>query len=540
MNGLKNEKNVNVLERARGLDIVIKALRKRSVAKLGVVSALALIGAMSCEAVQAQQIMNAKTAPTVVVSPWTTQDGREAINLGNDNARPSTAKKANYIRQISTLAQDDEYIDAIPSDGALETLGSYETPEKAGSWSSSEFDASSLGDVEDIPQNVVAPLTAIPSPQNYNTDARKSAPVVSTEVTNYPQGDVHGGGFSSGKNGQRQGDNSSAVSSAPSTNPYARIGQAEYNPNQFYGGGGNYSVNGYRNMPPAVAYGQSACGDCYDGQYASCGVLGNILRDIQLEAGVVSMRSPMDFEDNGNAGAEFAINWGSAQPVLFGLNVQAGARGVFTDYNGVQANGFTTDGSRNQVFWTTGVYFRSPVYSDGWSGGVVYDSLIENYYRKYELSQLRAELSYNFTNFCEIGVRGAFALNDDWCDFLDVGNDLKVEAKATASSYYTMFLRKRFIEGAEATLFGGVTEWSEGLVGASAEAPLSDAFALRASTTYVFPTERGLNDKSKEESWNISVGLAWYLGGSARNGIDSQRPLFEVADNGSFLQNFLR
>ena len=531
MTGLKFEEKTNMLERASKLDLVDKLLRKRSVIKLGVVSALFLVGALSGKAVLAQQNMNVRNNPTLVSAPWTDQGGREVVNLSQRNVRQSGTKKTTHIRQISTFSQDDYLADPMAPIGGLED---YEISEDSGDWSRSSLDPS---EAEVIPDSVVAPVT--PAPRALDSDPvdapqpPKNPSVLSTEVQRYPQSDELSG---SSDNARRQGDFSKAVSPAPSANPYSRIGQAEYNPNQFYGYGGNFSVNGYRNTPPAEAYGQSVCGDCCGG----CGVLGGILRNTQLEAGAVSMRSPLDFDDMGNVGAEFAANWGSERAILGGLNIQAGARGVFTDFNGVQANGFMTDDSRSQFFWTAGVYFRAPAYSSGWSGGVVYDSVTENYYRDYELSQLRAELSYNFSNFCEIGFRGAFSLDDDWCDFLNLGPDEKVEAKATGSSYYTMFIRKRFMEGAEATFFGGATEWSEGLAGASVEAPLSECLALRGSATYVFPTERGLHDKAREESCNISVGLAWNLGGNARMGTDSQRPLFDVADNGSFLQNFLR
>ncbi len=325
----------------------------------------------------------------------------------------------------------------------------------------------------------------------------------------------------------------------PSNNPYARIGQAEYHPSQFYGWGAPIAGNA---VPPTVAYGQNLWGeptpnvDC-PGYWGCCGFLQNV----QLEAGALAMRNPLDFEDSGNFGAQFALNWASARPLFCGLNVQAGARATQLDFNGTEANGFLTDDARTQVFWTAGVFFRAPVGCDGWSAGVVYDSLIEDYYRQYELSQLRAELSYSFGGLCDIGFRGAFALNEDDFDFLRLDDELTVEGKATATSYYTMFLRTNFDQGAQATVFGGVTEWSEAIVGATAEAPLSDSFAVKGGATYIIPTERGLGNLRDEETWNVSAGFVWYLGGGARaNACGETRPLFDVADNGTFLQNFLR
>ncbi|MBQ7030423.1 MAG: hypothetical protein IJN32_09290 [Thermoguttaceae bacterium] len=325
----------------------------------------------------------------------------------------------------------------------------------------------------------------------------------------------------------------------PSNNPYARIGQAEYHPNQFYGWGAPIAGNA---VPPTAAYGQNLWGeptpnvDC-PGYWGCCGFLQNV----QLEAGAFAMRNPLDFEDSGNFGAQFALNWASARPLFCGLNVQAGARATQLDFNGTAANGFETDDARTQVFWTAGVFFRAPIGCDGWSAGVVYDSLIEDYYRQYELSQLRAELSYSFGGLCDIGFRGAFALNEDDFDFLRLDDELTVEGKATATSYYTMFLRTNFDQGAQATVFGGVTEWSEAIVGATLESPLTESLAIKGGATYIIPTERGLGNLRDEETWNVSAGFVWYLGGGARaNACGETRPLFDVADNGTFLQNFLR
>jgi len=326
----------------------------------------------------------------------------------------------------------------------------------------------------------------------------------------------------------------------PSNNPYARIGQAEYHPSQFYGG---YAPVAGTAVPPVAAYGQNLAGE--PSYYNNCagywGGCCGFLQNLQLETGALAMRNPLDFEDSGNFGAQFALNWASAQPLFCGLNVQAGARATQLDFNGTAANGFETDDARTQVFWTAGVFFRAPVGCDGWSAGVVYDSLIEDYYRQYELSQLRAELSYSFGGLVDIGFRGAFALNEDEFDFLKLDEELTIEGKASATSYYTMFLRTNFDQGAQATVFGGVTEWNEAIVGATAEAPLSDSFAVKGGATYIIPSERGLGNLRDEETWNVSAGIVWYLGGGARaNACGAARPLFDVADNGTFLQNFLR
>ncbi|MCF0233657.1 MAG: hypothetical protein HUK22_01610 [Thermoguttaceae bacterium] len=298
----------------------------------------------------------------------------------------------------------------------------------------------------------------------------------------------------------------------------------------------NQDYASWRTTPPEAAFGLTpwgtpACGEC-------CG--GLLFQNLQLELGALGMRNPLDYQNMGNFGGDFGINWASG-PTILGVNIQSGARVTQTALHGVEANGQNSSQARTQCFWTSGLFFRAPEGCAGWNFGVAYDMLSERYYRKYNLSQMRTELSYSLGGCGDIGFRGAFALNDKWTTWLYGGETgIDVEVKARPSSYYTMFWRMKFDQGATATVFGGATEYGEGLVGASAEAPLSASFAVKAAATYVIPKDRGLGASKYEESWNVSCGLVWYLGGNAQHNTNPSRPLFEVADNGSFLQNFVR
>lgn len=573
------------------LTLLANLLKTKKAGAIGACAALLLAAGSSFAADNGRSSNDLESIP-VASSSWTSPSGRAVVDLKAKSAS-KVGKRAQYpIRQTQALTPapvsapdfseplvgddlltppaDADLLDADASLVAPETLGSdlgaglsdadlleptdELTPPAAPAPSPAELP----GTIEEIPASPtrlgvpsdalveeaapesasletelapepLAPVAPSPEP-------RKAPSIVAEDV---PKAPVATPGQPSQTGSQNAFYGGVSEAARPSNNPYARIGQSEYHPSQFYGG---YAPVAGTAVPPVAAYGQNLWGeptpnvDCA-GYWGCCGLLQNM----QLEAGALAMRNPLDFEDTGNFGAQFALNWASVRPLFCGLNVQAGARATQLDFNGTEANGFETDDARTQVFWTAGVFFRAPLGCDGWSAGVVYDSLIEDYYRQYELSQLRAELSYSFGGLFDLGFRGAFALNEDDFDFLRLDDELAIEGKATATSYYTMFLRTNFDQGAQATVFGGVTEWEEAIVGATAEAPLSDSFAVKGGATYIIPSERGLGNLRDEETWNVSAGFVWYLGGGARaNACGDTRPLFDVADNGTFLQNFLR
>jgi hypothetical protein len=105
--------------------------------------------------------------------------------------------------------------------------------------------------------------------------------------------------------------------------------------------------------------------------------------------------------------------------------------------------------------------------------------------------------------------------------------------------------------GAETTLWAGVPRQTVttdpafganfGTVagGGSLYAPLTDSFALYSNMTYLQPdTHTGFT--ALKDTWNITVGLAFYPGRAARSSTVAGRssmPLLPVANNSSFLVN---
>ncbi|MDO4585891.1 MAG: hypothetical protein Q4C95_01190 [Planctomycetia bacterium] len=358
-----------------------------------------------------------------------------------------------------------------------------------------------------------------------NIQTQQQPPLTSNNVR-------HSGTFSNiGNLGTRLEDGSMVG------NPYALPGSQDYQPSFLYGGQQNEIPTG---MPPVEVYGQDMNGNpSYYCQSQLFQKLRWTLQNTTFDFGVLGFRNPLDLNNTGNFGVDIAVNWSTPQRFLMGLTAQGGGRLTQTALNGYsETNGFDYDDARTQLFWTSGLFYRNPM--SPWQFGAVYDSLNDTYYRKYTLGQARLEISRRFNGTTDIGFRGAFRVHDELVNLWRVNSETYIKDKAQVTSYYTGFIRKYFEAGGEGMLFGGVTEWSEGLVGGQIEIPINDHMTLKNSFTYVFANDRNVNDLD-EQTWNVSAGITIYLGGNSRKSMRNPlRPMFDVADNGTFLQNFQR
>jgi hypothetical protein len=69
---------------------------------------------------------------------------------------------------------------------------------------------------------------------------------------------------------------------------------------------------------------------------------------------------------------------------------------------------------------------------------------------------------------------------------------------------------------------------------------LSDTWALETNFAYLIPNEgSGVSFDADhfQESWNVGINLVWYPGRLWGKGDRYYRPLFRVADNGSFMMD---
>lgn len=281
------------------------------------------------------------------------------------------------------------------------------------------------------------------------------------------------------------------------------------------------------------------CTGCCWGYWGCCPGLLYLLRGTEFEVGVFGMQDPIDFDNkNNNFGYDLALNWSTPLSCFCGVGIQAGARFTGMDkqkyptFSGATGADIIEE-NRDQTFFTGGLFFRR---AGGFLNfGAVYDNLRDKAWgENYSLSQIRAELSCAVGRATDIGFRGAFAGRNEAVDLRDDLADGRWERKA--NSYYTGFIRHTFSVGSEAMIFGGATKDSEGLIGTRFDVPITNHSSLRSSFTYVFPN----SDKEKRLADNAwSVNLAWvvFLGGSSHAGIaNDTKPMFDVADNSTFLQ----
>ncbi|MDO5567579.1 MAG: hypothetical protein Q4G59_13035, partial [Planctomycetia bacterium] len=287
---------------------------------------------------------------------------------------------------------------------------------------------------------------------------------------------------------------------------------------------------------PEGAYGSDGWGNdgtacLMDGNCSGCGLL---LRNMQLGVGILGYTTPMDALGQGNFGADVSLNWATPRRWLCGLSAQAGGRLTSTGQNGIHGSSLAQDKGSTQFFWTSGMFFRNPC--SQWQFGAVYDSLNSSYLTDYTIGQVRTELSHKFGCKTDLGFLGAFRVNDSLVNWWRI-NDTPIQETIRPVSWYSGFIRRYFDMGGEGMIYAGATENSEGLVGGRIEVPISDYISLKNDFAYVFTDRKGLAGQD-ERSWNVSITLTLYLGGNCRESLSNPlRPLFDVANNSTFLQS---
>ncbi|MDR1923621.1 MAG: hypothetical protein LBQ66_04530 [Planctomycetaceae bacterium] len=273
-----------------------------------------------------------------------------------------------------------------------------------------------------------------------------------------------------------------------------------------------------------------------------------LLDNLVIFGGVTGFKAgELDGQFGDNFGFSEGFNWSgpiAVQNCVFGA--QLGFRATHSNINGNFAKeiDFAEKSHRTEYFITAGLFKRSigcPL-----QAGVVFDHFQDNLFGKISLTQFRAELSVRtFTNL-EYGFIGGFGLEGDGSEIIDRRENY---LRGTVNSgytyevdlqqYYMLFVRKHFPVGGQAEFRIGATEYGNVFMGANGDFPISDRIAINGGFSTIFP---GGNNKAwQKESWELSLGLVIYFrGGAMSKSCNENRPMFDVAQNGSLVSRIRR
>ncbi|WP_105358897.1 MULTISPECIES: DUF6666 family protein [Pirellulaceae] len=310
-----------------------------------------------------------------------------------------------------------------------------------------------------------------------------------------------------------------------------------HDPATYHGGPGCSSCQG------GAACGDS-CGSC-----DTCGVCGPCeticfplcfrlnLDNLSFRAGVQGFKGPLNAGMDGSFGFLYGVNWGAP---LFsrdhGFGVQLGVNGTNANLHGASF----TDDNRDQFFLTAG-FFRRVDW--GWQGGLVYDHMSDHWYYDIDASQIRGELSWKFQCKGEFGLW--FTASDETSDINEqillpgASVPTTVNGSFQPHNMFAFFYRTPLeVCGGEMRFSGGWTDNELGLVGADVNVPITKCLALETNFLYLIPRHDNEDngDPCTCETWNIGINLVWYprACSSASAGKNYYRPLFNVANNGTF------
>ena len=274
--------------------------------------------------------------------------------------------------------------------------------------------------------------------------------------------------------------------------------------------------------------GDPACGDCGTRPCFR-------LDSLELFAGAHGFTGPNN-RGSGSFGFHEGINAG--MPFICGLAIQGGYMAAQSNFEGT----FFTPDDRTQSFVTVGAFRRVDL---GLQGGVVVDYLGDKWDCDINLAQLRGELSWRMPCEHEWGFWFAAGLDRSTITARDVQFPLPGGDEDTITitdgqfvvqplDIYAFFYRKQFACGGEGRAFGGFTDDSRGLLGGNIRLPLSNCLDFRTDFLYIMPSESSPTS-FVEEAWNVSFSFVWTPCFRNRCGPNYCRPLFDVANNGTFV-----
>lgn len=318
---------------------------------------------------------------------------------------------------------------------------------------------------------------------------------------------------------------------------------AEYYPEGEYVDGGVVSdLPGFGGPCGCLNCGIDPCPPNCCGNWSSCGPVSPCvllprvpLNGLEFFGGVQGFTGPVNRGGSGSFGFHQGFNFGA--PACGCWATQFGVNLTQSNFDG----NFLTEDSRSQVFLTGGLFRRVDW---GLQGGLVVDYVRDEWDYTADLLQLRGEVSWLYCCQHEIGFWFTAGVNDaDNLVFrqpqLNSDNGVSIVtsgATIEVNDLYAFFYRRQLACGGEGRVFAGFSANDQGLLGADMQLPISPNWSARAGFLYVTPDGSQTSDRPDyvEESWNVGISLVWTPCPRQPCQPNYCRPLFNVADNGSF------
>jgi hypothetical protein len=257
-------------------------------------------------------------------------------------------------------------------------------------------------------------------------------------------------------------------------------------------------------------------------------------------AGVQGFKGPMNFANTGGNSRDGTGSFGFYEGFNEGRSLRrwcgwdmAAQFGVRATQSNLAGASFTSQ-QRNQVFVTGGLFRRVDY---GLQYGAVIDYLNDDWYFQGDLLQVRSELSWRADGCHVWGFQYHAGLDDQTSDTSvrdGAGGTIVGTVDFEATTQYRFFYRRLLNQSGQWDSFAGWTDRDDGILGSHLNLPLRRNVVLSTGATYLIPKEGSSNRGYEEEGWNLAMGLIYRPGGPKGCGRYC-RPMFDVADNGSFL-----
>lgn len=235
--------------------------------------------------------------------------------------------------------------------------------------------------------------------------------------------------------------------------------------------------------------------------------------------------------DSGSFGFHEGFNEGRDLNNLIGADLSA-QFGLRATQSNLEGQSFTNQ-HRNQVFITGGLFRRVDY---GLQFGAVLDYLNDDWYYHTDLLQLRGELSWKLSPRHNFGFHWMAGLNDDTVSTMvtDPAGDVFHGTRTVgASDQFRAFYRYGFGSTGQWTSYLGGTDDDHFLIGSDIDVPLKGGLSMKVGSTYFAPSGDSTIPNYQAEGWNIGISMV-YRPSCRKASSRYQRPMFNVADNGSF------